>query len=55
MGFMASKCFVALRKYIKRFKQERFYNAELLCEEVNIIFTECMQVQQLKIMCDIFV
>jgi hypothetical protein len=26
-------------KYVKSYKQERYYNAELLCEEADVIFT----------------
>jgi hypothetical protein len=28
-----------LRKYVKSYKQERYYSAKLLCEEANVIFT----------------
>jgi hypothetical protein len=28
-----------LGKYARSYKQERYYNAELLCEEVDVMFT----------------
>jgi hypothetical protein len=37
-GFIPSKCLMApeIAKICQALKQERFYNAELLCEEVCI-------------------
>jgi hypothetical protein len=32
-----------LRKYFKCYNQEKFYNAELLCEEAAVIFTLCIK------------
>jgi hypothetical protein len=32
-----------LQKYMKCYKQERFYKAELLCEEADVIFTLCIK------------
>jgi hypothetical protein len=36
-----------LQKYVKCYKQERFYNAELLCEEVDVTFT--LQINKVKL------
>jgi hypothetical protein len=37
-----------LRKYVNCYEQERCYNAELLFEEVDVIFTACI-IKHLKI------